>query len=358
MDPLTALLFSLWIAGYFTKNVYQDAVFRARGEDPPSFRREQARWERRQARAAQRGEDGPGRQFWRNVWADAIASADERRERTAAKAAKRRHAKWADKDIADAEDEAHKLNDDLDGPTHIPDPTEPTHQCTWCGNTMADDEAREVVLHGLPMTVCLGCYEGHHAAKLRSRAPEVDSETPGGRCHFCGGEFPAGTLWADRDGALPVDACADCWNRRHGDTGPETDDSLSQPDQPTSADPAQGDAEIIQFADWQRPAASDTEKEPDMSAEITGLRSAIAYAEGSATAAERAATQDEMAIAGLQAGGTTGAAITSLEASMEGHTQNAAHYRAAAAELIQQLQVAEAYEANQGAGTREFVTAE
>lgn len=94
------------------------------------------------------------------------------------------------------------------------------------------------------------------------------------------------------------------------------------------------------------------------SGDVTSLRSAIAYAEGSATSAERAAAQDEAAIAALQQGGTDGVAITSLQASMEQHITNAGHYRSAAADLTQQLAVTEAYEANQGAGTREFVTSE
>lgn len=301
MDPLSALLLAMWIAGYFTKNIYQDAVFRARGEDPPSFRREQARRERRAHRDGA-VHDGPGRQFWRNAWGDAIALADERRARVASKAADKRRAKWAEQDLANAEDEAHKVNDRLNA-TDGPDIIEP---------------------------------------------PAVT-----GQCHFCRREFPPEHLWPARDDDdATVASCRPCWIARNQGPKPERD-------HPEPAAPETEDAEIIQFADWQRPAADGTtEKENTLSAEITGLRSAIAYAEGSATAAERAVTQDEMAIAGLQAGGTTGAAITSLQASMEGHTQNAAHYRAAAAELTQQLQVAEAYEANQGAGTREFVTSE
>jgi len=95
-----------------------------------------------------------------------------------------------------------------------------------------------------------------------------------------------------------------------------------------------------------------------MSAEITGLRSAIAFAEGSASAAVAAAAQVELAIAGLQAGGTSGPAIAALQSAMEGHNATAGYYREAAATLSKQLQIAEAYEANAGAGTREFVTSE
>lgn len=92
--------------------------------------------------------------------------------------------------------------------------------------------------------------------------------------------------------------------------------------------------------------------------EITGLQSAIAYAQGSAESAERAAAQDEAAIAALQAGGTSSPALTSLQSSIEQHHTNARHYRAAAEELNRQLQVREAYNANPGAGTKQFVTSE
>lgn len=298
MDPLSALLLAMLIAGYFTKNVYQDAVFRARGEDPPSFRREQARRERRAQRDGA-APDGPGRRFWRNAWADAVTSAEERRERITAKAAKKRRAKWAEQDAAAAEDEAYAIND-------------------------------------------------------RVTPDQATASSPMSRCHFCRNEFPAQDLWPIRDVTdSRVDACHPCWHKRN--QSPEPD----KPEVPKPAIPAQsGDAEIIQFADWQRSAASDTEKENTMSAEISGLRSAITFAEGSAKAAEAAAAQDEVAIAGLQAGGTTGSAITALHAAAEGHRVVAGYYNTAAVELRQHLQVAEAYETNQGAGSREFVKSE
>lgn len=305
MDPLSALLLAMWIAGHFTKNVYQDAVFKARGEDPPSFRREQARRERR-AQKDKTAKDGPGRQFWRNAWVDAVASAEDRRERVAAKAAEKRRAKWAEKDLADAEDEAHKVNDRLnanDRPAAVvPDTTEP---------------------------------------------PVVT-----GQCHFCDKEFPPEHLWPARDDDATVASCRPCWLKRN--QAPQGQEP--EPASPAPAVPEPGDAEIIQFADWQRPAASPATKEDPMSAEITGLRSAITYTSGGAAAATQAAGQDELAIAGLHAGGTTGAAIAHLTAAMEGHHLNVGHYNAARNDLTRQLVVTEAYESNQGAGTREFVT--
>jgi len=105
------------------------------------------------------------------------------------------------------------------------------------------------------------------------------------------------------------------------------------------------------------PAAASSRTVVSLS-EVTGLQSAIAYAQGSAAAAERAAAQDEAAIAALQAGGTTGPAVTALQASMEQHQKNAMHYRTAEAELQRHIGVKEAYHANPDAGTKAFVTAE
>lgn len=407
MDPLSALVLALWVAGYFTRNTVQDLVWKARGEDPPSVRREQARRERRAERAA---DPGPGRRFWSNVWADAVASAEERRERVAAKKAGKRRVKWAEQDAAAAEDEAYAINerlgdDDPTGPTSDTGSTVQDHMlwaCQQCGREM-----QNAGVDGYP--------DDERVCRYCRTAEPLPAERP---CYFCRSVFPAAELWATRsaEGAT-VDACQPCWrdhnrtrNRPTNDAGrcdtcnascdrsalvtrrvegygslwvcPSCADALKRGapvplteqrdrdrDEPDAAAPepaqpsepstqGQDDAEIIQFADWQRPAASDTEKENELSAEITGLQSAIAYANGSAAAAEQAATQDELAIAGLRAGGTTGTAITELQSSMEGHTKNAAHYRNAAAELTRQLQVKEAYEANQGAGTREFVKSE
>jgi hypothetical protein len=401
MDPLSAMLLALWIAGYFTRNVAQDLAWKARGEDPPSLRREQARRERRAERAAN---PGPGRQFWAHVWADAVASAEERRERIAAKKAEKRRAKWAE------QDEAYEVNKrfvPVEEPTASSEPPKRDDGvCDTCntaceksalvtrrvdgfgrlwvcpacaedlkpGRTVplvAERESSGPVIHGQVVWNCRGCgtrmcnvgsdsYERGEDLCRACRAMEENAAAPR-RCHFCHYPFPTTSLWPTRttDGRT-VGACPDCWHDQntHRPAAATADDG-DQPEPSPTADPEPGDAEIIQFADWQRSATSgSTEKENDMSAEITGLQSAIAYAEGSAAAAERAATQDEMAIASLQAGGTTGAAIASLQASMEGHTQNAAHYRAAAAELTQQLQVKEAYAANQGAGEKQFVTSE
>lgn len=397
MDPLSAMLLAVWIAGYFTRNTVQDLAWKARGEDPPSVRREQARRERRAERAA---DPGPGRRFWGNVWADAVASAEERRERVAAKKAEKRRAKWAEQDAAAAEDEAYAINERLvpaDEPAVPPAPVEPSEpvvhdevvwRCEECGTQMRN-AGQDAYERGTRL--CRAC---------QSPNPSVDDER---RCYFCHRQFATQELWPTRaeDGAT-VGACPDCWHDQHTHTptpgtdpqpaARSADGEVRCPDcgwivqttdtfvtyddgttvhipcvaassgdhLPTVTDPAppEGGAEIIQFADWQRPAASGSKEEHDMSAEITGLQSAIAFAEGSAASANQAAAQVELAISSLEGGGTSGAAIVALRNAVEAHVATATHYRTAAAELTSHLQVTEAYLANQGAGSREFVKAE
>src|SRR5262245_28156743 len=100
MDPLSALLLSMLIAGYFVRNVTQDLVFKARGEDPPSYRRQQERAARRAGREPVTGRQ-EARKFFANAWGDAWESAHERRQRGHEKRAERRNEKWDAEDAAD-----------------------------------------------------------------------------------------------------------------------------------------------------------------------------------------------------------------------------------------------------------------
>jgi hypothetical protein len=108
MDPISAILLAMAVAGYFTKNIYQDSVFKARGQDPPSYRRQQERAQRRAEKAnrVSVGERQEARRFWVNAWEDAWESADEQRARRRAKKLQERRRRWADEDLAYAEDEA------------------------------------------------------------------------------------------------------------------------------------------------------------------------------------------------------------------------------------------------------------
>jgi hypothetical protein len=188
------------------------------------------------------------------------------------------------------------------------------------------------------------------------------------QCASCGGDVrPVDTSWVNVDGAT-LAMCPMCRLTRAEQPEPELPeppscppnayDDGTQPPVPEPVPPAGEDAEVIQFADWQTKSSAGHETKESHMSEITGLRSAIAFAEGSATSADQAITQTEMAIANLQAGGTSGAAITELQQAMENLRATAAQFRAAASTLSAHLGVTEQYEANQGAGSREFVTSE
>lgn len=348
MDPVSALLMAMLIAGYFTRNITQDVVYAIRGADPPSYRRQRERWKQRQAKG-----DGPGRKFLANAWADAVASAEERRARMVAKAAAKRRAKWAEQDRAEAEDEAYAINerlipdapDDLDGPTlntGAAEQDEVLWACRKCGREMRNSGP-----DGYPRDerVCRHCRTGD---PLPDRRP----------CHFCRRTLPAGELWATRsaEGAT-VDACKPCWED-HNRAAREPRREASEPSEPSEpSGPGPEGAKVIRFSDWQRPAANGTaEKENGMSAEVTGLRSGIAYVKKGTAAATQAAAQTEVVIAALRNGGVTGPAISHLTAAVEGHQINAGHYATADTALTRQLQVTEQYEVTPDAGTKEFVT--
>jgi len=108
------LLLAMWIAYYLTRNTVQDLSWKARGEDPPSFRREQQRLADKKAKrpVTDRRE---AKRFWANAWNDAWENAGERRARGYAQRAERRRDKWAQEDqVAVAEREAHERNHALD----------------------------------------------------------------------------------------------------------------------------------------------------------------------------------------------------------------------------------------------------
>jgi hypothetical protein len=120
VDPISAILVAMWVAGYFTRNIYQDSVFKARGQDPPSFRRQEERRARRAGREPLT-ERQEARRFWVNAWEDAWEAAEERRARAHAKRVEDRRGGWAEEDLADAEDEAHERNRGRDEAERPPD---------------------------------------------------------------------------------------------------------------------------------------------------------------------------------------------------------------------------------------------
>lgn len=94
------------------------------------------------------------------------------------------------------------------------------------------------------------------------------------------------------------------------------------------------------------------------SGEVTGLESAIRFYGGVAASAQAGVAETEAAIAALQTGGVTGEGITELQQAMEALGRATPAFTAARNTLQQHTQVGDAYNANPGAGTREFVTGE
>ena len=93
-------------------------------------------------------------------------------------------------------------------------------------------------------------------------------------------------------------------------------------------------------------------------AEVTGLASALAHATEMRKAHEESTAGAEQYAASLAAGGVTGEALAAVQQAMEAQQQAAAAWGQAEATLSRHMQVKEAYDANQDAGSKEFVTAE
>lgn len=94
------------------------------------------------------------------------------------------------------------------------------------------------------------------------------------------------------------------------------------------------------------------------SGEVTGLESAISFYGGVASTSKTGIASTEAAIAALAAGGVSGQGISELQQAMESLGRATPAFDAARNTLQQHTQVGDAYHANPGAGTREFVTGE
>ena len=89
--------------------------------------------------------------------------------------------------------------------------------------------------------------------------------------------------------------------------------------------------------------------------EVVGLDSAIRFCEDSARAYRAQVQAIEHTQAAIVAGGVSGPAAAAFAAAMEQSNAAALSMEAAAGEFKAHKQVQEAYNANTGAGTREFV---
>lgn len=118
-----------------------------------------------------------------------------------------------------------------------------------------------------------------------------------------------------------------------------------------------GDGRWVVDPDPHRAGETSRERRDDMS-EVTGLISALTHAQQMRQAYEESTVSAEQYLAGLEAGGVKGPALEAVQQAMEAQQQAAAAWAQAEATLSRHMQVKEAYEANQDAGHREFVTAE
>lgn len=99
------ILLCLAVAWYLTSNTTQDIIFKLTGQDPPSFRRQEARrQERAKERAARRERrtKSPTRKFLAHEWEEALNDARAHRDRRRTKKRQKRDEKWAAEDSADA----------------------------------------------------------------------------------------------------------------------------------------------------------------------------------------------------------------------------------------------------------------
>lgn len=336
------LLLAMLVSYYMTRNTVQDLAWKARGEDPPSYRREQERIRRREARKpiTERRE---GRKFWANAWHDAWESAGEKRERIHNQRQERRRLEWQREDLADAEDEAHERNrrtpDDEQPqprdeqpetePKVVPEPDrepaevpEPTQRCEMCETPVASWVLeRRAVGHTL-MMVCPSCAAyieaNPHPYGVPPEAPEPATPEPHHR--------------------------------------PDGDPDAAPEPVPADAGDATGGAQIIQFADLQRPMKEETDM--GHSGETPNLNAGLAYTQGMASTCLEGVTSVETSMANHRAGGVTGPTLDALAQAQELLSQAAAAFQTAHAALVRHIQVQEAYAANRDAGNKQFVTAD
>jgi hypothetical protein len=88
----------LWFAVILVRNLFQDLMWLMRGEDPPSFRRQQERLRLRAERGGPITDRYEARRYWANAWHDAWESASERRQRRHEQRRQDRRERWARED--------------------------------------------------------------------------------------------------------------------------------------------------------------------------------------------------------------------------------------------------------------------
>lgn len=337
---LEFLIISWLVSRYLVRNFWQDSLHAWRGEDPPSYRREQERFKAKQAKGEGPDTHRAAKRYFANAWNDAFETAEEKRARRRAKRLEKLHDRWSEED-GDRRDEGgdHDRHWDGDEPAER-DESPPDSLCFYCGIVEATTACRNGLgdLH----PACAVC------AAARDRSSHQD------------GTEPDSMPEPEAEPETKPEPNAEPDPDPEPEPEPEPD---PEPDSEPASEPVAEDddseyqtvlpeptATVIAF-----PAMHTNTKENNMSAEIADLRAAINFTAESATRAVEGVNNIELALTGLRAGGTTGVAVTELQKAAECLTAAAACFKASNAELRRHLSVADQYQANQGAGEKEFL---
>lgn len=330
MEPM---LFCLLVACYLVRNTTQDLVFKATGQLPPSYRREEARREAREKRAAERRAkgDGPIKRFLMRELEEALIDAEARRKRARDKKRAKRELEWAEEDAH--EENAHRP------PLEESEPQEPELlQCGQCGVSLTRDQ-----IAGYNMSADPLCAICRHSRTGDRPSPDLPP--------WPWKEDPPASEQSPQQPTVPP--------ATPHPRSPDSPDTTEAPRPAPAGDPAP--AEVIDIATWRRPGAIPKPiKEDDMtttatSGETTNLAAALNYTTEMANQCAMGAASVETSIATLRAGGVTGPVLADLMAAQELLSQAMSKFTSANAHLTQQLVVKEAYQATPDAGEKQFV---
>lgn len=288
-------LLLIFAIAYFLQQGWVDAKYAAAGKTSP-------RWQAKLAKLSATGQPAVkprygSRDYFADLLADTLeAKTQRRREQAAGKQSK---ARGADLDVAVSEALAVAGTGEewLDRPPDLTVPGKTPTTCDTCG--------RDVVVTNYDeeggAAYCVPCVEAHNAAIMAARQSQ----------------------------------------------------NTTIPESPAPAPAHDGpDARII-------PMFPTVKEEVPTMSEITGLQSAVAYAEGVAAAHEQhSLTGGEAYLGSLQSFEVSGRVLQLVASAQESSQIAAGTWKAAAAELSKQLIVKEAYDAVPDAGTKAFVQGE
>lgn len=332
------VLFWIWVLTWMAKTAATDVLHAVKGTPNP-------RYELKKQRAAQAGQPVKGqprygtREWLSDLYSDALAAHTEKR-RAAAKA----KGQPVD-DIVELVREPRPVP----AQRHPHDPNN-TRNCPTCKG--------EVVLDGRPCPNCLAEQQRRNAEwEAQHGEPEWLTPDP---------DELDGSTSVVHDDQHPycLEPCGPTCGRFGwvcGSCGTEKKDFVSQAEAekshrahlcPPTASDSQPTARIYQF-----PNVQQIEKEINMSnPEVTGLSTAIAFADQASTAhTSFATTGAEGYVGALERGGNAGEVIDSAREAMEASGIAADKWAAHRAKLQEQLNLKEAYQAQPDAADKEFL---